>query len=212
MASNEHSLLSNANIHVPKDFSIATNDTMLTKNNSGNLEWVLCNKIKTNIYHVQGYVPSTLTNYQYRNNISDPQSPFEMAQDYGSATIGAIDLDVSNIFRSDGLVIPQASTIQKIEGWLTCNVATTNYIGICKIEPVEDDSNAIPPIQIDEISITSTSVGSLNDKMWSFSETTFDDSSVAKADILFPMVKSDEVGAVLYFNMTIEMGAISGTP
>ena len=39
MASNEHSSLDNSQLHVPKDFSSAANNTVLTKNNSGSLEW-----------------------------------------------------------------------------------------------------------------------------------------------------------------------------
>ena len=122
MASNEHSLLSNKNIHVPKDFSTATNDTILTKDASGNLAWVLCTKIKTNIYSMQGYVAGSLTNYQYRKNMTDAQSPYELSVDYGSATIGGATLDVSDIFRTEGLVVPQASEVQKIEGWMTWSV------------------------------------------------------------------------------------------
>lgn len=38
--SNLHKDLSNDQIHNPKDFSTAANDTKLTKNSSGNLEWV----------------------------------------------------------------------------------------------------------------------------------------------------------------------------
>ena len=212
MASNEHSLLSNSNLHVPKDFSTATNNTILTKDASGNLAWVLETKIKSNIYSMQGYVASSLTNYQYRKNLTDAQSPYELSVDYGSATIGGATLDVSDIFRTEGLVVPQASEVQKIEGWMTSHVQTTNYIGVCKITPVEDNATPLTPVSIDEIEVVNTSVGSLNDKMWSFSETSFDNSSVAKGDIIFPMVKSLEVAVIIYFNMTIELGATSGTP
>ena len=38
MASNEHSSLANDQLHVPKDFSSAANNTVLTKNSAGSLE------------------------------------------------------------------------------------------------------------------------------------------------------------------------------
>ena len=40
MASNEHSSLAEAQLHNPKGFSTANNNTHLTKNNSGELAWV----------------------------------------------------------------------------------------------------------------------------------------------------------------------------
>ena len=41
MASNEHKNLSNANLHNPKDFSLASNSTHLRKDSSGNLSWAV---------------------------------------------------------------------------------------------------------------------------------------------------------------------------
>ena len=39
MASNEHSALDNTQLHVPKDFSSASANTVLTKNGSNALTW-----------------------------------------------------------------------------------------------------------------------------------------------------------------------------
>jgi hypothetical protein len=41
MASNEHKNLSNANLHDPKDFSLASNSTHLRKDSTGNLSWAV---------------------------------------------------------------------------------------------------------------------------------------------------------------------------
>jgi len=41
MASNEHKNLSNANLHNPKDFSLASNSTHLRKDSTGNLSWAV---------------------------------------------------------------------------------------------------------------------------------------------------------------------------
>jgi len=41
VASNEHKNLSNANLHNPKDFSLASNSTHLRKDSSGNLSWAV---------------------------------------------------------------------------------------------------------------------------------------------------------------------------
>ena len=55
MASNEHKNLSNANLHVPLDFSTAANDTILTKNSSGSLEWSAKSNIKTTVLNIRGF-------------------------------------------------------------------------------------------------------------------------------------------------------------
>tara|TARA_Y100000385_G_C13035558_1_gene612825 strand:+ start:834 stop:1442 length:609 start_codon:yes stop_codon:yes gene_type:complete len=56
MASNEHSSLEDSQLHVPKGFSTASNDTVLTKNSSGALQWQDDNLRKTHFVRVSGFL------------------------------------------------------------------------------------------------------------------------------------------------------------
>ena len=61
MASNEHSSLDNSQLHVPKDFSTAANNTVLTKNNSGSLEWQDDRLRTTHFVRVSGFLSKSTT-------------------------------------------------------------------------------------------------------------------------------------------------------
>jgi len=51
MASNEHSALDNTQLHVPKDFSSASANTVLTKNGSNALTWA--DEILRRMHHIR---------------------------------------------------------------------------------------------------------------------------------------------------------------
>ena len=54
MASNEHSSLYNSQLHVPKDFSLASANTVLTKDGSNALSWADDNLRRTHFVRVGG--------------------------------------------------------------------------------------------------------------------------------------------------------------
>lgn len=201
MASNEHKNLSNANLHNPKDFSTASNDTLLSKDDSGNLVWVAKNVIKTTVFKMQGYSTGNGSTYEYRQSLTDGQSPYEINTDYTSGTVGDATLAVSNIFRTEGWVAQDDFTILKVRGWISCNAGTAT-LAVCKVTPVEDDSSALTPVLIDEVTIT----GNGNDNLFEINETTFSTSSVSASDIVFPMIKTGTSGRIVYFNVTVEVG------
>jgi hypothetical protein len=201
MASNEHKNLSNANLHNPKDFSTASNDTLLSKDVGGNLVWVAKSVIKTNVFTMQGYTTGNGSTYEYRQLLTDGQAPFELNTDYGHATVGSATFDVSDIFRTAGWVAPDDCTILKIRGWMTCN-SNTATLAVCRITPVADNSGALTPTLIDEVTIT----GNGNDNMFQINETTFSASSISASDIVFPMIKTGAVSKIAYFNVTVEVG------
>lgn len=84
MASNEHSSLEDSQLHVPKGFSTASNDTVLTKNSSGALQWQDDNLRKTHFVRIGGllnrvraiqeYAPSYSSNstYIWSTPVTDP--------------------------------------------------------------------------------------------------------------------------------------------
>lgn len=61
MASNEHSSLENAQLHVPKDFSTASANTVLTKNSSNALTWADDNLRRTHFVRVNGFFSQSNT-------------------------------------------------------------------------------------------------------------------------------------------------------
>lgn len=62
MASNEHSSLDNSQLHVPKDFSTASANTVLTKNGSNALTWADDNLRRTHFVRVNGFFSQSNTN------------------------------------------------------------------------------------------------------------------------------------------------------
>ena len=71
MAANEHKNLSNSNLHDPKDFSVASNDTILSKDDTGLLSWVDKNIIKVDNIQIMGTSAFGTTNYYMYNNLSN---------------------------------------------------------------------------------------------------------------------------------------------
>ena len=160
MAANEHKNLTDINRHNPKGFENATNDTVLTKDTGttptgtdGNLVWQNKALMGVTNYKMQGYLTGAL-NYFYGEDIADTKSPFEMAVDYGSATVSGGSLLPSEFFRiGQGFSIPQVSSVTSVSGWITSNTASSITIAICKITPVTGVTTAIVPIVIDEITV-----------------------------------------------------------
>ena len=209
MAANEHKNLSSANRHNPKGFETATNDTILSKSigtsatgTDGDLAWVAKSTIKTTTVQMIGYTSGNGSTYEYRKNMTDAQSPFELDSDYGNATVGSATLDVSDIFRTANYVAHDACKVRRVKRWMVGSNANTMTLAICKATPVDSDSSALTPVLIDEIALT----GSGNDELKSIEETTITESSIAAGDLVFPMVKTSAAGMVVYFNITIELG------
>ena len=64
MASNQHAYLSEANLHNPKGLSLASQNTLCSKNSASELEWVEKSFIKTDKVTMSGFCTLT-ANYQY---------------------------------------------------------------------------------------------------------------------------------------------------
>ena len=208
MAENEHKNLTDINRHNPKGFENATNDTVLTKDTGttptgtdGNLVWQNKALMGVTNYKMQGYLTGAL-NYFYGEDIADTKSPFEMAVDYGSATVSGGSLLPSEFFRiGQGFSIPQVSSVTSVSGWITSNTASSVTIAICKITPVTGVTTAIVPIVIDEITVVG---GASNNNVIRVNETTITTSALAEGDIIFPMIKEETAGSTIYMNLTIQ--------
>jgi|TARA_R100000479_G_scaffold174785_1_gene123941 hypothetical protein len=88
MASNEHSTLDDSQLHVPKGFSTAANNTVLTKNSSGSLQW--SNNRSSTLISTGGYhSTSGAVGNQYAKQFSADYHNFNTQVDALDATNGS---------------------------------------------------------------------------------------------------------------------------
>ena len=100
-----------------------------------------------------------------------------------------------------GHVMPQACTLKKWIGWITCSGSTgTAYVSIYKLTPVNASNADVEPAVLDTISISPKG----NAKALTINETSFTTSSISAGDIIISAVLCPS-GATTYFNTTIEV-------
>jgi len=208
MAANEHKNLTDINRHNPKGFEIASNNTVLGKSvgtsedgTDGSLLYQKKALMGVTNYKIQGYLTGAL-NYFYGSDIADNSSPYIMDEDYGNTSVASGNISTSNLFRiGQGCIIPETAAVNSISGWATSNGSNVVTIAICKATPTEDDTTAIVPIVIDEITVTGLSN---NNKLVRINESAITTSALAKGDVLFAMVKEETAGSTIYMNLTIQ--------
>jgi len=208
MAANEHKNLTDINRHNPKGFENATNETVLSKsigtgatNTDGNLVWQNKALMGVTSYNIQGYLTGAL-NYFYGSDIADNSSPYLMDGNYGNTVVASGSITPVNLFRvGQSVIIPEIADVVSISGWITSNGVNDITIAICKATPTADDTTALVPIVIDEITATGLSS---NSKLIRVNETAITTSALAAGDILFAMVKEGVAGSTIYMNLTIQ--------
>ena len=132
MASNEHKNLSNDNLHLPLDFSVASNSTVLTKDSAGSLDWAGIGDVKTHTLVLRGYCAPNTTNYWYPDAMTT-QRDLKFGEDYGAATIDASTvISVSGMTRCSIFVAPADCTISNVYGWVTGTDTETVTFALCK--------------------------------------------------------------------------------
>ena len=141
MANNEHKNLSNANLHVPKDFSTASNSTTLTKNSSGDLSWISNTDLGKQTYSFRGYSQSDVVNsWQRSQPMTDGQSPNQYSANTSTSVLTNIELTPIVLMKTGAHhVMVEASTVYKIYG-CKCKQQIIK-IGIAKITPVANNRN-----------------------------------------------------------------------
>ena len=162
-------------------------------------------------YPFRGYAAGLASgNFQFGEDFADPQSPFQMNQDYGNTVIADGNLpDVSNWFRSSVTVMPRAVTATRMYGWVTCGGSSDITIALCKITPTRNDNSAVVPIVVATTVIAAID----NDKMDFFNVTGSDagtgtgsivTSAIAQGDILMPFIIVPNTKTA-FFNLTLEV-------
>ena len=211
MASNEHKNLSNDNLHVPLDFSTASDSTVLTKDSDGSLDWADIGTVKTHTLVLRGYCSPANSNYYYPANM-DVNKDLEFTKDYGDTTIQAgAAISVSNMLRSSIFVAPADCTISNVYGWITGKDATETVtfallkgsnatINLTTEFDVGAATNTL--VALDEF--TALTYAS-NLKLGVVDNDSFVVDSLSKGDFLMPMIKHPSGANDTYFNISIEL-------
>jgi len=195
MASNEHAYLSEANLHNPKGLSLATNNSLCSKSNDGTLEWVSKSFIKTDTVVSTGYC-TLAANYKYSESQVQGQSPYDMNQDYGSATISpATTVLQKKFFKISNNCSSQDSIINKCRIQISGTAASSApfTIALVKYSPSSQLTQAYPVVLFEKV-VTS---GASQDLIFTTDLdilSDFTNTQISKGDHLFIMAKGYPTG------------------
>tara|TARA_B100001094_G_scaffold228773_1_gene223375 strand:+ start:51 stop:698 length:648 start_codon:yes stop_codon:yes gene_type:complete len=211
MASNEHKNLSNANLHVPLDFSTASNSTVLTKDSAGSLVWDSVGSLKTHTVTLRGYCEPSNSNYYYPANMNVTKD-LEFTKDYGASTIdNATVIAVNNMLRSSIFVAPADCTISNVCGWVTGKDATET-VTFALVKGSNVTANDTSEFQVGAANNTmvildefTASTYSSNTKLGTIDDDSFVVNSLSKGDFLLPMIKHPSGNNDTFFNLSIEL-------
>lgn len=197
MANNDHSSLANDQLHNPKDFSTANNDTILSKDSSGNLSWADMKKLRSDFVQLGGYYSSS------SNSEMTPQYSGVSTHNFNNATNNPTDNGAEATQNSFAYAI-RAGHINNWEGYLSGTAAKTFKLKIYKGTPTSGSSAGFTLTQLgDEISVSANG----NTTPIKFAATGFGvTETFAKDDVLIVTVECDDAGTnSCWFNSTVEI-------
>jgi len=210
MAANEHKNLQDINLHTPKGFRGANNETVLSKGagssaeaRDGALQWAARSTMGVTNYKMQGYTVGT-ANFQHGEDIADNKSPFLMDVDYGSSTVAGGSLSPANFFRiGQSFITPENANVSSIDGWVTSSGVNAIEIVICKISPNPASTAAITPTIL---AVCNTVGGENNNLLLNIKQTIIAEPLIREGDVIFAMIKESEVdtGSNIYMNLSIQ--------
>ena len=198
MASNEHSSLEDSQLHVPKGFSTASNDTVLTKNSSGALQWQDDSLRRTHFVRVGGYINAT-------------RSADEFAPNYAGGTYHEWEIAVTDPTADAQDAIAQAQLYCTRDGYVSSfsglvggtNGRTVNF-KVYKGTPVDESSASIDLTQLGDTASETLGGDTTTDL---FSTTSLGSSaSFAAGDVLIVTISPSTVDTTTArFNATMEV-------
>tara|TARA_R110002051_G_C8698037_1_gene493952 strand:+ start:735 stop:1394 length:660 start_codon:yes stop_codon:yes gene_type:complete len=210
MAANEHKNLQDINLHTPKGFRGAANETVLSKGagssaaaRDGILQWAARSTMGVTNYKMQGYTVGT-ANFQHGEDIADNKSPFLMDVDYGSSTVAGGSLSPADFFRiGQSFITPENANVSSIDGWVTSSGVNAIEIVICKVSPNPSSTTAITPTIL---AVCNTVGGENNNLLLNIKQTIIAEPLIREGDVIFAMIKESEVdeGSNIYMNLSIQ--------
>jgi len=207
MAINEHKNLDGDNLHVPKGFTDAVNNSVCTKNGSGAVEW---KPIATTgfgqriVLDFSGYATALINLYKYPVQQSSNNAPFNLNTGYGSATIGSNTQGRSALNQRVCKVMATNVTCAVWKGWITSSGTDNITLALVKWTPTDNQSSALTATEIGSVTVTPN--GSSVTR--AFEVTSFTTANLTAGDIVMPMIKAaseSEEGVTAYFNSSIQL-------
>ena len=197
MASNEHSSLDNTQLHVPKDFSLASNNTVLTKNNSGALQWQDDNLRKTHFVRVGGFLSRSTSD--------------EYAPTYSSGSTHVFDTIVTNSTNDAQDAVAQSilyctrdGFVNAFDGVIAINSPRSVEIRVYKGTPTDESSTGFALTQLGD-TMTEAGEGNTTPNVFNMTSLT-SSSSFSAGDVLIVTLKPTAAAATtVRFNSTIEV-------
>ena len=200
MAANEHKNLSNSNLHDPKDFSIATNDTLLSKDDADNLIWVQKKLIKTDNVVFVGWSQFGRTDYYLYRSV-DNTVPDRLSIAYGSTT--PTTLTPIQALRYGRYVSHDDCNLLRFTGVITNTNPDDCFLALWRVSPVDDSSVALPITVLKEVTVTGK--GNSTVRTFDVDMTSEVNNTLSRGDIIVPVVRNIDTSAVMFFNSTLSM-------
>jgi hypothetical protein len=197
MASNEHSALDNTQLHVPKDFSSASANTVLTKNGSNLLTWADDNLRRMQHIRVAGFFSKSSTS--------------EFAPTYAGGVTHTWDTVVTDATADAQDAVAQAQLyctrsgyVNAFAGVIACSSGKTINLKVYKGTPADASSAAI---DLTQLGATATETGGGNTNVDVFSAGSMGSSaSFSAGDVIIVTISAgDSSATVARFNGTLEI-------
>jgi len=197
MASNEHSSLDNDQLHVPKDFSSASANTVLTKNGSNALTWADDNLRRMQHIRVAGHFSKSSTS--------------EFAPTYAGGVTHTWDTvvtdstaDAQDAVAQAQLYATRAGYVNAFQGVIACTSGKTINLKVYKGTPADASAAAI---DLTQLGATASEIGGGNTNVDIFAAGSMGSSaSFAAGDIIIVTISAGNTDAtVARFNGTLEI-------
>lgn len=197
MASNEHSALDNTQLHVPKDFSSASANTVLTKNGSNALTWADDNFRRMQHIRVAGHFSKSST--------------AEHAPTYAGGVTHTWDTvvtdstaDAQDAVAQAQLYATRAGYVNAFQGVIACTSGKTINLKVYKGTPADASAAAI---DLTQLGSTATEVGGGNTNVDIFAAGSMGSSaSFSAGDVIIVTISAGNTDAtVARFNGTLEI-------
>lgn len=197
MASNEHSALDNTQLHVPKDFSSASANTVLTKNGSNALTWADDNFRRMQHIRVAGHFSKSST--------------AEHAPTYAGGVTHSWDTvvtdstaDAQDAVAQAQLYATRAGYVNAFQGVIACTSGKTINLKVYKGTPADASAAAI---DLTQLGATATETGGGNTNVDLFAAGSMGSSaSFSAGDVIIVTISAGNTDAtVARFNGTLEI-------
>ncbi len=198
MASNEHNSLPNDQLHNPKDFSTASNNTVLTKNGSGNISW-------------QDDRLRTMQHIRVAGFLSGVTSTSEFAPVYAGGTTHQFTTvttdptaDAQDAVAQAQLYCTRAGFVNAFNGVLAATSGKTINLKVYKGTPADASSAAI---NLTQLGSTATEVGGGNTNVDVFAAGSLGSSATfAAGDVIIVTISAGNTDSTTCrFNGTLEI-------